>query len=38
MLEPRKNRSNKGEGELTGTKRLLGKLYKEHHHYADVIV
>jgi hypothetical protein len=38
MLRPKKDSSNKGEGELTGAKRLLEKLYERHHHFADIIV
>jgi hypothetical protein len=38
MLKPKKDSSNKDEGELTGAKRLLQKLCDKHHHYADVIV
>ena len=37
MLHPRDG-SDKDEGELTGAKRLVDKLYKRHHHFADVIV
>ena len=38
MLEPKKDSSNKDEGEITGGKRLIKKLYKEYHHFADIIV
>ncbi|AEM78601.1 transposase [Thermoanaerobacter wiegelii] len=38
MLEPKKDLSNKDEGEITGGKRLIRKLYKKFHHFADVIV
>ncbi|MBU5314521.1 transposase [Tissierella carlieri] len=38
MLEPKKDGSNKDEGEITGGKRLIKKLYKEFHHFADIIV
>ena len=38
MLEPKKDGSDKDEGEITGGKRLIRKLYKEFHHFADVIV
>jgi hypothetical protein len=38
MLTPKKDSSNKDEGELTGAKRLLKNLHKKHHHFADVIV
>ncbi|NMA58476.1 transposase [Clostridium cochlearium] len=38
MLEPKKDSSDKDEGELTGGKRLIKKLYKEHHHFTDIIV
>lgn len=37
-LHPKQDGSNKDEGELTGSKRLIQRLYKEFHHYADVIV
>ncbi len=37
MLEPKKDSSNKDEGEITGGKRLIKKLYKEYHHFADII-
>ena len=38
MLKPKKDSSKKDEGELTGAKRLMEKLYKRHHHFADVVV
>ena len=38
MLEPKKDSPNKNEGEITGAKRLIKKLYKEFHHFADIIV
>jgi hypothetical protein len=38
MLKPKNDSANKGEGELTGAKRLLEKLNQKHHHFADVIV
>lgn len=38
MLEPKRDGSNKDEGEITGGKRLIKRLYKEYHHYADIIV
>lgn len=38
MLEPKQDGSNKDEGEITGGKRLIKKLYKQHHHFADIIV
>jgi len=38
MLHPKKDGSNKDEGEQTGAKRLLEKLYKQYHHFADVVV
>ncbi|MCY6354815.1 transposase [Clostridium sp. ZS2-4] len=38
MLEPKQDASDKDEGEITGGKRLIKKLYKEYHHFADVIV
>jgi len=37
MLFPRDG-SKKDEGEATGAKRLIDRLYKTHHHFADVIV
>lgn len=37
MLRPRDG-SEKDEGELTGGKRLIKRLYQEHGHFADVIV
>jgi hypothetical protein len=38
MLEPKRDGSNKDEGEITGGKRLIKKLYKQYHHFADIIV
>ncbi|MDI3312604.1 MAG: DDE transposase family protein [Thermoanaerobacterium sp.] len=38
ILEPKKDCSDKDEGEITGGKRLIRKLYKKFHHFADVIV
>ena len=38
MLEPKKDCSDKDEGEITGGKRLIRKLYEKFHHFADVIV
>ena len=38
MLEPKKDCDDKDEGELSGSKRLIRKLYKQFHHFADVIV
>ena len=38
MLKPKKDSSNKDEGELTAAKRLIKTLHKKHHHFADVIV
>ena len=38
MLGPKNDGSDKDEGEMTGVKRLLKNLYKNHHHFADVIV
>lgn len=38
MLEPKKDGSNKDDGEITGGKRLIRRLYKEYHHFADIIV
>ena len=37
MLHPRDGKE-KDEGELTGGKRLIKRLYETHHHFADVIV
>lgn len=37
-LHPKQDESNKDEGELTGSKRLLRRLYQEYHHFADVVV
>lgn len=38
MLKPKKDSSKKDEGEQTGAKRLMSKLYERFHHFADVIV
>lgn len=38
MLEPKKDSSDTDEGETTGAKRLINNLYKEYHHFADIIV
>ncbi|WP_396276635.1 transposase [Haloimpatiens lingqiaonensis] len=38
MLEPKKDSSDKDEGETTGGRRLIRRLYKEYHHFADIIV
>jgi len=38
MLEPKTDGSDKDEGEITGGKRLIKRLYEEHGHFADVIV
>jgi len=38
MLEPNKDNADKNEGEITGAKRLIKKLYKQYHHFADIIV
>ena len=38
MLEPKKDSSSKDEGEITGSKRLIKKLYNKYHHFADIIV
>ncbi|MCB2308721.1 hypothetical protein LGL08_19555 [Clostridium estertheticum] len=38
MLEPKKDGSKKDEGEITGGKRLIKDLYKQYHHFADIIV
>lgn len=38
MLEPKNDSSDKDEGEITGGKRLIRNLYKQYHHFADIIV
>jgi hypothetical protein len=38
MLKPKNDSSEKDEGEITGSKRLIRKLYKQYHHFADIIV
>lgn len=38
ILEPKKDGSDKSEGEITGGKRLIKRLYKDFHHFADIIV
>jgi len=38
MLEPKRDGSDKDEGELTGGKRLIRRLYNKYHHFADIIV
>lgn len=38
MLKPKKDGSDKDEGELTGSKRLIKRLAKEFGHFADIIV
>ena len=38
MLEAKKDGTNKDEGETTGAKRLIKRIYEEHHHFADVVV
>jgi hypothetical protein len=38
MLHPRYDGSDKDEGEQTGAKRLVKKLYTQFHHFADVVV
>lgn len=38
MLHPKKDGSDKDEGEQTGARRLLEKLYEQYHHFADVVV
>ncbi|MEG0775827.1 MAG: transposase [Cetobacterium sp.] len=38
MLKPKHDGSNKDEGEITAGTRLIKKLYKQHHHFADIIV
>lgn len=38
MLEPKRDGSDKDEGEITGGKRLIKKLYHKFHHFADIVV
>jgi len=38
MLGPKNDGSDKDEGEMTGVKRLLTNMNREHYHFADVIV
>lgn len=38
MLEPKKDGSNKDEGELAAGKRLINNLYNDYKHFADIIV
>lgn len=38
MLEPKRDGSNKDEGEITGGKWLIKNFYREYHHFADIIV
>jgi hypothetical protein len=38
MLKPKKDGSNKDEGEITGAKRLLKRLADKYGHFADIIV
>jgi Transposase DDE domain len=38
MLKPKKDGSNKDEGEITGAKRLLKRLKSSYGHFADIIV
>ncbi|WP_425446528.1 transposase, partial [Dethiothermospora halolimnae] len=38
MLEPRKDSSEKDEGEITGAKRLIKKLHRNFNHFADIIM
>ena len=38
MLGPKNDGTDKDEGEMTGVKRLLKNMNKEHYHFADVIV
>ncbi|MGO5094144.1 hypothetical protein ACTQ38_17230, partial [Clostridium sp. LCP25S3_F10] len=38
MLESKRDGSDKDEGEITGGKRLIKRLYKQYHHFADIIV
>ena len=33
ILEPKKDGSSKDEGEITGGKRLIKRLYNEYHHF-----
>ncbi len=37
-LRPKTDDSDKDEGELTGAKRLLKRLYQDYHHFADEVV
>jgi hypothetical protein len=37
MPEPKKDGSDKGEGEITGGKRLIKRLYKQFHYFANII-
>ena len=37
-LEPKKDDSDKDEGEITGGKRLIKKLHHKFHHFADIVV
>jgi len=38
MLKPKKDGSNKDDGELTGGKRLIKRLHKDFKHFADIVV
>lgn len=38
MLKPKKDGSEKDEGEFTGSRRLIRKLYSEYKHFADIVV
>lgn len=38
MLEPKRDSSNKDEGEITSAKRLIRKLHKNFNHFADIVV
>src|SRR5699024_9588251 len=38
MLEPKRDGSNKDEGEIAGGRRLIKNLNKKYHHFADIIV
>lgn len=38
MLKPKKDGSNKDEGEITGGKRLISNLHDDFNHFADIVV
>jgi hypothetical protein len=38
MLKPKKDGSNKDEGEITGGKRLMTNLHDDFNHFADIVV